>query len=485
MTNEHKESDQQEKKITISLFKLIITVVSAVILTAAVTTFALIGGNKATVDNEAPKRSEFMKLYQVYDTLSENYYKDVDKSKLIDSAIKGMVSGLDDPYSEYMTKEEQQEFSDTMSGDFQGIGAEMGQDGEKIIITSPLKDSPAYKAGVKPNDEVLAIDGKTTEGMTTVDVVSKIRGKAGTPVTLTLKRGSGDPFKVVIKRDNIHMESVESKMLKDKTALITVTKFQEGTASEFHEALKKMDEAGMEKLVLDFRNNPGGYLEEAKKMAGEFIDKGDILFYTQTKDGKTEAYKSENPANPVTKSLPTVIIMNEGSASASEVFAAALRDHDKARIVGTKSFGKGIVQTAAPYKDESLLKFTQMKWLTPNKTWIHKKGIAPDKKIELPAYANSHVLDPGEVFTIGEKNKRIESLELGLEALGYDAGKVDTEFDAQTQAAVQNFQYENGLEVTGTMQGKTTDKFTELLRKKLESDDPQLQGAVQMVKNTK
>ncbi|WP_165980642.1 S41 family peptidase [Macrococcus carouselicus] len=485
MTNEHNEPDKQEKKVTISLFKFIITVIGAIILTAAVTTFALIGGDQKTVDNEAPKRSEFIKLYQVYDTLSENYYKEIDKSKLIDSAIKGMVSGLDDPYSEYMTKEEQQAFSDTMSGDFQGIGAEISQAGEKIIITSPLKDSPAYKAGVKPNDELIAINSKSVEGMTTADVIGKIRGKAGTTVTLTLKRGGGEPFKVVIKRGKIHLDSVESRMLKRKTALITVTKFQEGTAEEFHAALKKMEQEGMEKLILDFRNNPGGYLEEAKKMAGEFIPRGDVLFYTQTKEGEPTVYNSDNPANPITKNLPTVIILNEGSASASEVFAAALRDNGKAKIAGTESFGKGIVQTATPYKDDSLLKFTQMKWLTPDKTWIHKKGIKPDKNIELPAYANSHVLNPDDVYTVGEKNSRVKSLEVGLTALGYHTGKVDTTFDSKTEAAVEKFQQDHKLKVTGQMHGKSTERFTELLRIKLEKNDPQLTGAKKMINDMK
>lgn len=485
LTNEIEEKEKQEKKVTISLFKFIMTVIGAIILTAAITTFALIGGNQTSVDNEAPKRSEFLKLYEVYDTLGDHYYKNVDQSKLIDSAIKGMVNGLDDPYSEYMTKEEQQTFTDTMSGDFQGIGAEVSEEGDKIIITSPMKDSPAYKAGVKPGDEIIAVNGKSAVGMKTVDVIEQIRGKSGTTVNLTLRRGSGEPFKLAIKRGKIHLESVESKMLKNKTALITVSKFQEGTAQEFHQALSDMNKKGMKKLILDFRNNPGGYLEEAKKMAGEFIPKNEVLFYTEPKDGKLTPYTSDNPANPITSDLPTVIVLNEGSASASEVFAAALHDHDKAQIVGTKSFGKGIVQTATPFKDDSLLKFTEMKWLTPDKTWIHKKGIQPDKKVDLPAYANSHVLNPSDTFATGTKNSQVKSLETGLKALGYDVGKVDTQFDDETAIAMQEFQTDHHLDVTGTMQGKTTEKFTELLRLKLEKNDPQLKGAENLVKTMK
>ncbi|TDM13261.1 S41 family peptidase [Macrococcus lamae] len=480
--NKH-ESHLTEKKITLSLFKFIMLLLTAVILTAAVTAFAMLGGSEKVYEQQSPKRSEFLKLYQVYDTLNSNYYKDVNKEKLIDGAIKGMVNGLDDPYSEYMTKSEQQEFSDSMSGDFQGIGAEMGEEGDKIIITSPIKGAPADKAGIKPNDEIVEIDGKSTKGMNSMNVVKKIRGKKGTTVTLTLKRDNDDPFKVKIKRDTVHVNSVETKMLKNKVALITVTKFQEGTAAEFNEALKDMDKQGMQKLILDFRNNPGGYLDEATKMANEFIGMGDVLFYTEKNHDKVKAFKAENPANPITNDLPTVIILNEGSASASEVFAAALNDHDKAEIVGTKSFGKGIVQTAAPYKDDSMLKFTQMKWLTPDKTWIHKKGITPDQTIELPVYANIHILDPDEVYVEGESSSKVKSLETGLKALGYNPGKVDKTFDEDTTLSVQQFQQEEGLEITGKMTGDSTVKFTELLRKKLNDNDTQLKGAVDYIKS--
>ncbi|KAA1040232.1 S41 family peptidase [Macrococcus equipercicus] len=458
---------------------------TAVILTAGITAFATTTGSSKVISQQTPKRTEFLKLYEVYDTLNSQYYKNVNKEKLIDSAIKGMVNGLDDPYSEYMTKSEQQEFTDSMSGDFQGIGAEMGEEGSKIIITSPIKGAPADKAGIKANDEIVEIDGKSTKGMNSVDVVKKIRGKKGTTVTLLIKRGVSTPFKVAIKRDTVHVNSVETKMLNNKVALITVTKFQQGTAAEFNAALKDMHEQGMKKLILDFRNNPGGYLDEASKMANEFIGKGEVLFYTENNHSKPQAYKAENPADPVTKNLPTVIIMNEGSASASEVFAASLHDHDKAYIVGTKSFGKGIVQTAAPFKDDSMLKFTQMKWLTPDKTWIHKKGITPDKLINLPDYANIHILDPDEVYVKGESSAEVKSLETGLKALGYNPGAVDKTFDENTALSVAQFQQKEGLEVTGQMTGKSTLKFTELLRNKLNADDTQLNGAVSYISTLK
>ncbi|MGK0554041.1 S41 family peptidase [Macrococcus capreoli] len=465
----------------ISPFKFIMMIVSTIIITAAVTAFSILGGSEKMISDDAPKRSEFVKLYNVYDTLNKDYYKSVDKQALIDGAIKGMVNGLDDPYSEYMTEKEQNEFSESMQGDFQGIGAEIEQKDGKILISSPIKDAPAYKAGIKPNDIIVAIDGKTIEGWNAQQVVKKIRGEKGTKVELTIKRGAQDPFKVKITRDKIHMDSVFSKINKDKTAIITVTKFQEKTASEFHDALTKMHDAGMKRLVIDLRNNPGGYLDEATKMANEFLNQGDIILYTEDSKGDKTPLKAENDMNPYTEKVKTAILLNEGSASASEVFAEALRENDKAQIVGTKSFGKGIVQTATPYKDKSMLKYTQLKWLTPKAHWIHKKGIEPDVEAKLPDYTNAQILDSDTVLSIGEKGNSVKSLELGLKALGYNPGKIDNEFDEATQQAVMAFQIAEGIAPTGQMNGKSTSTFTERLMKKVQDDDTQLQAALKAV----
>lgn len=484
--NEKDTLTEQEKakkrNYEISPFKFIMMIVSTIIITAVVTAFSILSGNEKIIKNDAPKRSEFVKLYHVYDTLNQKYYKEVNKEELVDAAIKGMVSGLKDPYSEYMTEKEQSEFTESMQGDFQGIGAEIEQKDGKILISSPIKNAPAYKAGIKPNDMIMAINGKTIDGWNTQQVVKKIRGKKGTFVTLTIKRGSQDPFKVKIKRDKIHMDSVTSKMRKDKTAVITITKFQEKTAQEFHNALKEMHDKGMKRLIIDLRNNPGGFLNEATKMSNEFLDKGDTILHTENNNKEKETLKAQNPVNPITEGLNTVILLNEGSASASEVFAEALRENDKAKIVGTKSFGKGIVQTATPYKDKSMLKFTEMKWLTPKENWIHKKGIQPDVISKLPAYTNSQILDSNQVLSIGEKGNSVKSLELGLEALGYQVGKIDNVFDKATEAAVIEFQTDKNLTVNGQMSGKSTEKFTELLMKKIETDDTQLKKAIQIAK---
>lgn len=486
--NEFDQSNEEnDKKIKrnyeISPFKFIMMIVSTIIITAAITAFSILSGNEKIITDDSPKRSEFVKLYHVYDTLNKDYYKDVKKEDLVDAAIKGMVSGLKDPYSEYMTAKEQSEFSESMQGDFQGIGAEVEQKDGKILISSPIKGAPAYKAGIKPNDIILAINSKTIEGWNTQQVVNKIRGKKGTDVVLTIKRGSLEPFKVTITRDRIHMDSVTSKITKDKTAIITVTKFQEKTSTEFHDALKNMDEKGMKRLVIDLRNNPGGYLDEATKMANEFLDKGDTILYTENRQGDKKNLTTKNPANPITNDLNTVIILNEGSASASEVFAEALRENNKAEIVGTKSFGKGIVQTATPYKDKSMLKYTKTKWLTPQENWIHKKGIVPDVEAKLPAYTNAQILDPDTVLSVGEKGNNIKSLELGLKALGYNPGKIDNVFDSKTEQAIIEFQTDKDLKINGQFSGKTTEKFTELLMKKVQSDDTQLKTAIKEAKS--
>lgn len=481
----HEDEDvkQRNKNYVISPFKFIMMLVSTIIITAAVTAFAILSGNEKIITDDSPKRGEFVKLYHVYDTLNQDYYKNVNKQALVDGAIKGMVQGLKDPYSEYMTEKEQNEFSESMQGDFQGIGAEVEQKDDKILISSPIKGAPAEKAGIKPNDIIMAIDGKTIQGWNTQQVVNKIRGKKGTEVVLTIKRGTQDPFKVTIKRDKIHMNSVTSKILKDKTAIITVTKFQEKTSSEFHDALQQMHDKGMKRLVIDLRNNPGGFLDEATKMANEFLEKGDTILYTENNKGEKKNLSATQSYNPITKDLNTVIILNEGSASASEVFAEALRENNQATIVGTKSFGKGIVQTATPYKDDSMLKYTQMKWLTPKENWIHKKGISPDVVAKLPEYTNSQILDPDNVMSVGEKGNHIKSLELGLKALGYNPGKIDNKFDEMTEQAVIKFQTDESLDITGRVSGKTTEKITALLMKKVQHDDTQLRAAIKESKS--
>ncbi|UTH08151.1 S41 family peptidase [Macrococcoides canis] len=476
------KAQNTERNYVISPFKFIMMLLSTIIITAAVTAFAILSGNEKIISDDSQKRSEFVKLYAVYDTLNKNYYKKVEKEKLIDGAIKGMVSGLDDPYSEYMTSDEQKDFTESMQGDFQGIGTEIEEKDNKIMISSPIKGAPAHKAGVKSGDIIMAVDDKSVEGKSTQDVVKLVRGKKGTVVTLTLKRGDAEPFDVKITRDKIHMNSVEHTLQKDGTGIITVTKFQEGTADEFTDALKALHDKGMEQAVIDLRDNPGGYLDEAAKMADVFLEKDKIIVQMEDVSGNKEILKASKDADEITKDLPTVILLNEGSASASEVFAAALKDNGKAEIVGHKSFGKGIVQTASTFKDKSMIKYTEQKWLTPKSTWIHKKGISPDVKVDLPAYVHGQMLDADEVLTLHEKSEKVKSMEMGLDALGYDTGKVDSTFDESTLYAVQNFQMENNLPVDGIMTGKTTDKFMSQLAKKIENDDVQLKRAIQEAK---
>lgn len=480
--NDKSSNENVERNYVISPFKFIMMLLSTIIITAAVTAFAILSGNEKIISDDTQKRSEFVKLYAVYDTLNKKYYKKVEKDKLIDGAIKGMVSGLDDPYSEYMTSAEQNDFTESMQGDFQGIGTEIEEKDNKIMISSPIKGAPAQKAGVKSGDIIMAVDDKSVEGKSTQDVVKLVRGKKGTVVTLTLKRGDAEPFDVKITRDKIHMNSIEYTFKKDGTGVITVMKFQEGTADEFTDALKSLRDKGMKQVVIDLRDNPGGYLDEAAKMAETYLEKGKVIVQMEDVSGNKELLKASKDEDALTKNLPTVILLNEGSASASEVFAAALKDNGKAKIVGHKSFGKGIVQTTSTFKDKSMIKYTEQKWLTPNSTWIHKKGITPDIKVDLPSYVHGQMLDADEVLTLHVKSTKVKSMEMGLKALGFDPGKVDNTFDESTLYAVQNFQMENNLTVDGIMTGKTTDKFMTQLAKKIENDDVQLKRAIQEAK---
>jgi len=334
-------------------------------------------------ENESSDISYSASLEEVSKFLQNNsLYKDksFDENKLREGAIKGMVSSLEDPYTVYFSKDEYKEFMDSLNGTFEGIGAEIGIREEQLIVVSPLKDTPADKAGILPKDKILAIDDLSTKGMTVEEAVTKIRGEKDTEVKLTIRRDL-ENLEIKIKRDVIIVPNVEFE-IKNDVGIIKVSTFQKDTAKQVEEKLLDLRKSKITKVVLDLRYNTGGYLDSSVDLVDLFVGKDKVVVTEQGRDEKIMQVFKTRKDNQF-EDMNLVLLINEGSASASEITAGALKDLNNTKLIGQKTFGKGVVQQIKEFDDDSVLKYTVAKWLTPNGITIDKEGIEPDIKIEI------------------------------------------------------------------------------------------------------
>jgi carboxyl-terminal processing protease len=317
--------------------------------------------------------------------VQKNYVDDVDTKTLIEGAINGMLAALD-PHSAYLTPDLYKELQVDTKGSFGGLGIEITNRNGVLTVVSPIEDTPAYRAGVKAGDMIMKIDGEFTKDLTLVDAVKKMRGPKDTKVTLTLKRENlPELFDVTLTREIIKIQSVKSKMLEKGYGYVRVTQFQERTDDDLERALKSLDKeaGGLQGLVLDLRNDPGGLLTQAVKVSDIFLDSG-LIVYT---DGRLENQKQKYFAHkPGTWSdFPMVVLVNSGSASASEIVAGALQDQKRALVLGTATFGKGSVQTILPLDESAALRLTTARYYTPSGRSIQATGIVPDIVLEQSA----------------------------------------------------------------------------------------------------
>ena len=483
--NEKKEvmkesSETKPGLIRMKKFHFIMLLFLVVFLSAGITTFALAFGDEKAV-TVGTERSEFDKLYTAFDTLKNKYYEDVDQDKLINGAINGMVEALDDPYSDYMDTSEAKGFHDSISSSFEGIGAEIQEQDGYIMIVSPIKDSPAEKAGLKPNDIVTTVDGKSIQGMSANKAVLLIRGKKGTTVKLAIKRpGVKEQLDVSIVRDTIPIETVYGKMMDDGIANVQITSFSDNTTTELVTILNDMKNQGMKGLILDLRQNPGGLLNQAIQISSLFLPDREVVLQVEDRAGNREKITSK--ASKDNPNVPIVVVIDKGSASASEILAAAVSESGDVKLVGEKSFGKGTVQQAQDFSDGSNIKFTTEKWLTPDANWIHKKGITPDVEVALPDYASLTMLNVDSELKLSLSSPEVKTAQQMLIALGYDPGREDGFFDEKTEQAVKDFQSKENLETTGVLTGDSTIKLMEKLREKIKENDTQIQKAVEVLK---
>lgn len=320
----------------------------------------------------------------VLSIVKKSYVEEVDTKKLIYGAINGMLSSLD-PHSSFMPPETYKEMKIETKGTFGGLGIEISIKEGILTVISPIEDTPAFKAGIKAGDQILKIDDKFTKDLSIMDAVKRMRGAKGTKVTLTIMReGFDKPKEFPLIRDVIQVKSVKYKTLDDGYAYVRIAQFQEKTDDDLDKALKTLTEENGGKLrglVLDLRNDPGGLLDQAVRVAEHFVDEGKMIVYTEGRE-KDAKMKFVSRRGNKQENYPIVVLINGGSASASEIVAGALQDHKRAVIMGTQSFGKGSVQTIIPLSDNSGLRLTTARYFTPSGRSIQAKGIAPDITVE-------------------------------------------------------------------------------------------------------
>ncbi|WP_120995046.1 S41 family peptidase [Stutzerimonas urumqiensis] len=325
---------------------------------------------------------ELRTFAEVMDRIKAAYVEPVDDKTLLENAIKGMLSNLD-PHSAYLEPEAFADLQETTSGEFGGLGIEVGIEDGFIKVIAPIDDTPASRGGIEAGDLIVKIDGQPTKGLGMMEAVEQMRGKPGTQVTLTLVREGGKPFDVELTRSNIKVESVKSQMLEPGYGYLRITQFQVHSGDEVEKALarlRKENDGKLKGLVLDLRNNPGGVLQSAVEVADHFLTDG-LIVYTEGRIPNSELRFSADPAD-ASEGVPLVVLINGGSASASEIVAGALQDHKRAVLMGTDSFGKGSVQTVLPLNNDRALKLTTALYYTPDGRSIQAQGIEPDIRVE-------------------------------------------------------------------------------------------------------
>ena len=377
-----------EEKRGLKTYKVIMLVILVAFITFLLTTIGMYqyftkdGFGKQLVATSSNNKEIANTLTQYRKIIDKYFLGDIDEEKLKEGAIKGYVEGLGDKYTEYIPKEEMQDYMADTTGNFVGIGIYMVQDTEanKIMVLSPIKGGPAEKAGIQPGDYITAVDGVQYTGEQMTEASNKIKGEEGSKVKLEIQRGT-ETLNFEITRENVKVNPVEGEVLENNIGYISFSSFDDGTAEEFKAKYEELANKGIKSLIIDLRNNGGGIVDEALEIANYILDKDSVILYEVDKNNnETEEKTTDDPII----NMPIVVLTNENTASSSEILAGALKDHGKAKIVGTKTYGKGIIQQLLTLPDGSGLKITSEEYLTPNKTKINGVGIEPDETVELP-----------------------------------------------------------------------------------------------------
>ncbi|MBP1157768.1 MULTISPECIES: S41 family peptidase [unclassified Paenibacillus] len=423
---------------------------------------------------------DLSKIAKTYQLIESKFLTEVDHEKVVNGAINGMLSTLEDPFTVYMDQKEAEQFDENITSSFQGIGAEVTSEDGKVVIVAPIKGAPAERAGLHANDVIVSVNGEKLEGLSLNQAIMKIRGPKGTQAKLEIVRsGSPEPIPVIVVRDDIDVETVYAEMLPGQIGKIEIRQFSSNTSEHFNQELKVLEEQGMKGLIIDVRNDPGGLLSAVVEIVEPFIPKGKTIVQIENRKGEREETKSQGTGKP----YPVSVLINKGSASASEILAGALHDSAGSKLIGENTFGKGTVQVTFEKEmgDGSNIKMTVYKWLTPNGTWVHKNGIAPNITVEQPGYFRVAPLTKKEILKPDMNNEDVKNLQIMLQGLGLSPERMDGYFNGKTQLAVKAFQRMNNLPVTGEVDKETAEKLEKAILEAIRDtkNDLQLKAAIQ------
>ncbi|MCA9421499.1 MAG: S41 family peptidase [Nitrospira sp.] len=360
--------------------RLSTVVISGLTLTAILLVGIVIGKGGDRAGYASEPYEELQVFAEVLSQVKKHYVEETQTKDLVQGALRGMLAGLD-PHSSFMTPDMFKEMQVETKGEFGGLGIQIGIKNNRLTVISPIEDTPAFEAGIQPGDTIIKVDDKPTKDLTLMEAVQHMRGARGTSVELTIEReGLEKPLVFTLKRDIIKIQSVRSKLLEGNIGYVRLSQFQEATVDDLSTELEKLVPKNIQGLILDLRNNPGGLLTAAVGVSEQFLESGRLVVSIQGRNGKKDEYRAR--ATSKNYQYPMIVLVNHGSASASEIVAAAMQDWGKAVVIGTTTFGKGSVQTILPLSDGSGLRLTTAKYFTPNGKSIHSIGVQPDIVID-------------------------------------------------------------------------------------------------------
>ena len=482
--NQEKVVNKPKKGIRVWVF--IVSLIATMLISVFITV-ALVITQLPKADNKLAfgvlKKNEMFQIEKVFYYLKQNYLdKDVTSEQLIQGALKGMAESVGDPYTTYLVNDETAQLDETVNGAFGGIGAELKSDQSRVVISTTMEGSPSQQVGLQADDVITKVNGEDMTGKTISEVVKKVRGEVGTDVVLTIER-AGTSLEVKLTRASIAINTVKAELDKEDATIghVRITSFAKNTAEELEKAVKDLTEKGAKSFVFDVRYNPGGLLDQAYKVANMFLKDGEPIVQVEDRYGEKKIYKASSSIGEFKITQPYVLLVNEGSASASEILAAAIKEGAGGQIVGTKTYGKGTVQSVVDITDNSELKYTNAKWLTPKGNWIHKEGVTPTKEVNLPDYAFLKIIDARETLKVGSVAQNVLSVETILKGLGYSV-TADGYFDEATKNAVKAYQQKEGLTATGEVDEETAQKLMNSVRELIQQNDTQYQAAKELLK---